>query len=95
DEGLDLVTGTESEKLQVVVCVGTGCYLRGAQDLLHDLIHHIEERGLQTSVDVTASFCFEKCDRGPVVTIGDILLERCTFDKACEVLEQEISITVQ
>ena len=91
DEDLSLGTGPEADKLRVSVCVGTSCLLRGAQDMLHALIGHVEERGLQDAVDIQATFCFEQCDRGPTVSVGEQVLERCTFEQACEVLEQELA----
>jgi NADH-quinone oxidoreductase subunit G len=91
DEDLDLVTGTNKEKLVVSVCVGTSCYVRGSQDLLHALIHHIEERKLQNVVDVKATFCFEHCNKGPTVSVGDTVIEKCTFEKACDVLNQKLN----
>ncbi|MBP7460235.1 MAG: [FeFe] hydrogenase, group A [Candidatus Delongbacteria bacterium] len=91
EDGLPLVTGTDENKLDVAVCVGTNCYLKGSQDILHALIHYIEERQLQDVVDVKATFCFERCSRGPTVSIGDSIMEKCTYEKACEVLNAELA----
>lgn len=82
DEDLSL-TSTGEAKLTVSVCVGTNCIVRGAQDLLHKLVHHVEDQGLADVVDVRASFCFEQCDRGPTVVIGDNIMHKCSFDQAC------------
>jgi NADH-quinone oxidoreductase subunit G len=90
-QSLSLIEGADSKKLRISVCVGTNCMVRGAQPLLHGLMRHVKERGLEEAVDVRASFCFEKCDRGPTVVIGDKLLHRCTFDKASSVLEDMLA----
>ena len=42
-------------------------------------------------MDVSASFCFERCDRGPVVRVGNRVLEGCTFEKAREAIEGELA----
>jgi len=42
-------------------------------------------------VDVNATFCFERCDRGPTVAINDTVVERCTLQKALDVLESELA----
>jgi NADH-quinone oxidoreductase subunit G len=55
------------------------------------MIDLIEERGLQNAVDVKATFCFEQCDRGPTLSINGNVMEKCTFDKACKVLEKELN----
>ncbi len=91
DEDIDLVNGKNENKIQVNVCVGTSCYVRGAQNLLHALIRYIEERNLQNAVDVKATFCFERCNKGPTVSVGDVIIEKCTFEKACDVLNQQLA----
>lgn len=91
DENLALVSGAGAEKLTVRVCVGTSCYVRGSQDLLHALIKHLESRGLTDRVDVQATFCFEQCDRGPSISVGGTVINRCTVAEACSVVERQLA----
>jgi NADH-quinone oxidoreductase subunit G len=72
-------TGTD-QGLEVHVCFGTGCFLKGAQRLLRGILEHITREGLTHVVGVAASFCFEKCDRGPVVRVGSHVIEQCTLE---------------
>ncbi|MGE5683089.1 MAG: [FeFe] hydrogenase, group A [Bacillota bacterium] len=88
DTEITLLSGNGHNKLDISVCVGTSCYLKGSQDLLYKLIDHIEENNLQDRVDVKATFCFEQCDRGPSVSIGEKTFEGCTFKKACEEMHE-------
>lgn len=81
DADLSLMEGDTGEKLEVRVCVGTSCYLRGSQDLLHYLIHDIHKNNLEERVDVKATFCFERCAQGPVARVGDTLVTECTLEK--------------
>ncbi len=82
------VSGPDTDQaLQVNVCFGTGCFLKGSQRLLHEILEHIRVNGLEDRVSVSASFCFEKCDRGPTVRIGDIIIEGCTIEAAAETIE--------
>lgn len=90
DSDIDLVEGSDTDKLTVNVCVGTSCMLRGSQQLLQQLLDYIEERGMQNTVDVSATFCFERCGRGPTVSIGNTVIEKCTLEKACNALVKEI-----
>lgn len=90
DSDLTLLNGTNKEKLAVNVCVGTSCMVKGSQQLLHDLIDVIESKGMQSAVDVKATFCFEACDRGPTVSIGKTVIHKCTLDKAVKALEKEL-----
>lgn len=90
DAEISLLSGSAKKKLDISVCVGTSCYLKGSQDLLHRMINYIEDNNLQEKVNVKATFCLEQCDRGPSVSIGEKTLEACTFNKACEALHKEL-----
>lgn len=87
DDGLLISEGNSDGKLQINVCLGTGCYSRGAQDLLHAIITSIEKRGYSDKIDVRGSFCFESCSRGPVVRVGDEIIEKCTLEIAMKEIE--------
>ncbi|MGE5399196.1 MAG: NADH-dependent [FeFe] hydrogenase, group A6 [Ignavibacteriales bacterium] len=90
DVDIPLLNGSEKNKLEISVCVGTSCYLKGSQDLLHKLIDHIDDNNLQEKVDVKATFCLEQCDRGPSVTINGHTLEKCSLEMACGVISEEL-----
>jgi len=92
DTDLDLLGGAEDDKLQISVCVGTSCMVRGSQNLLQLLVRFVEDQGLQNDVDIRATFCFEMCDRGPTIAVGDEVIEKCTFEKAVEALERQRAI---
>ncbi|MBF0331562.1 MAG: iron hydrogenase small subunit [Candidatus Omnitrophica bacterium] len=85
-----IVDSKADDKLEVRVCVGTSCYLRGSQDLLHHLARHVADKGLQGQVQVKATFCFEKCDKGPTIKIGDKKISHCNMAQATAALDQAI-----
>jgi NADH-quinone oxidoreductase subunit G len=74
--------------VEISVCFGTSCFLRGSQKLMHGILEHIKEHDLGQKFDVRASFCFEQCDRGPTVRIGDEVINKCTLDKIAAMLEK-------
>ncbi len=89
DEGMDLGGSRADESVEVNVCFGTGCFLRGSQRLLGDILEHIRTGELNNQVKVSASFCFEACDKGPVVRVGSTVIEGCTKEKAIAAIERE------
>jgi NADH-quinone oxidoreductase subunit G len=91
DESFPLAGPSSEPKVTVSVCVGTGCYLKGSQSLLHDLIRRVEQDGLAGVVQARATFCFEHCDRGPTVSIGETVLTGCTLDKAMTELNRQLN----
>ena len=82
DERLPLSGPAAKGSLDVNVCVGTSCFLKGSQRLLHEILDYLKASGIGHLVNVSASFCFEKCDRGPTVRIGEQVIEHCTLDQA-------------
>jgi len=94
DEDMTFSSG-DDQGFEVNVCFGTGCFLKGSQKLLRDILEYIRSNGLHSSVKVGASFCFETCDRGPVVKIGDKIIEHCTLDKAREAIEGMAASTLK
>lgn len=89
--GMDLSRGNGKGRVQVKVCVGTSCMVRGSQKVLRDLLEHVGKAHLEDKVDIEATFCFEACDRGPTVTIGGRTINRCSPEQAVLALESAIA----
>ncbi len=89
DEDVAVNTPAGDRSVEVNICFGTGCFIRGSQKLLHGILEHIRTRNMSGQVSVSASFCFEKCDKGPTVRVGDMVIEKCTMKKAVEAIERE------
>ncbi len=90
DEKIRLISGKSEEKLSVNFCVGTSCYLKGAQNLLHRVIDHVEKTDLKEVIQINATFCMENCDEGPSVTIGDTVIKHANFKTVCDSIENEL-----
>ncbi|HRU05340.1 MAG TPA: [FeFe] hydrogenase, group A [Candidatus Brocadiia bacterium] len=88
------LTPAGAEKLPVSVCVGTSCYLRGSQSLLTALARKVAAEGLAGRVQVKATFCFEKCDKGPNVRVGGVSIDQCTLDKAMSAIRKALGAPV-
>jgi len=93
------IRNTQHPKIEVCVCVGTNCYNKGAHKILKKMMKYVSENkledrvgfeGHEDMVDVKATFCFERCERGPVVRINNKIIEHADYAKAKEILDQEI-----
>lgn len=93
------IRNTRHPKIEVCVCVGTNCYNKGAHRILRKMMKHVSANkledivgfeGQEDMVDVKATFCFERCERGPVVRINNKIIEHATYEIAKEVLYEEI-----
>ncbi|NLF80200.1 MAG: ferredoxin, partial [Clostridia bacterium] len=81
-EDIELSAGTATPDLELKICFGTSCFLRGAQKLYGQLMEYVREQGLEERTQFTASFCSEQCKRGPVLTVNGTMLEKCDIEKA-------------
>ncbi|HEX7571170.1 MAG TPA: [FeFe] hydrogenase, group A [Verrucomicrobiae bacterium] len=89
-ETIRLDDGPCAEKLKVNVCTGTNCFVKGSQNILHELLHQVETENLQDKVAINASFCFEKCDHGPTVSVDGHKIQCCTAEAAKTELLQKL-----
>jgi NADH-quinone oxidoreductase subunit G len=85
-EGIHIIKGKGTTVVDITICFGTGCMMRGSQRLLQQLLDYIKENNIQEGIDVKASFCFEACDRGPVVQVNEQLFERTSMEMLLSVL---------
>ncbi len=90
DEGFSVLDPSGAKAMEINVCVGTGCYLRGSQRLLQQLVNHVKDQGLEGTVDVRATFCFEACDKGPNVKVGEVVMHRCSFEMVRAELDKQL-----
>lgn len=63
----------ETKKLEISVCVGTNCYLKGSYDVLQSLIALAKKAGVEDKVEFKGTFCLENCANGPSIKVSDDL----------------------
>jgi NADH-quinone oxidoreductase subunit G len=100
-ENMDIaIKESGQHKVSIKVCVGTNCFVKGSQDILKQLVAYVTENQLQEfvsfeeqqdQIDVQATFCFEKCENAPVVSINNKKIGKATFEMAKEALHAELS----
>lgn len=84
------ISVAQGEKVNVSVCVGTSCHLKGSYDLLQEIMRRIDGEQLQNVIDLKATFCFESCDRGPSVTIEGEVLSPATIDQVMDQIHGQL-----
>lgn len=77
------------EKIKIVICTGTHCFVMGGSDLLL-LEDHIPEE-LKDKVCIEGSSCLTYCEdrtkgKAPFVKINGILMEQATIPKILKYL---------
>ncbi|MFP4457669.1 MAG: NADH-dependent [FeFe] hydrogenase, group A6 [Clostridia bacterium] len=72
----------DNKQLSVTICFGTSCYLKGAESIFRSVKEYVESNSLEDIVNLKATFCYEKCEKGPVVKIGERIIQKCDEKKA-------------
>lgn len=86
--GIALNDYGQDGQVQVEVCVGTCCYLKGSYNILRDLGRRIKEAGIEDKVNLKAAFCLENCGSGANVKVGDTIYSGLTPGKTAFVWEK-------
>ena len=77
-------------KYDISVCLGTACYVKGAQELLDELSAQLgigaEECTPDGKYSLTACRCIGACGLAPVLTINDDVYGRLSVDDVDDVL---------
>lgn len=79
------------EPLEVAVCVGTSCYLRGAYEVLSKFTELSVREDVAGLVNLKATFCLERCDRGVSIKVGDRIITGVNPENAQEVFDREVA----
>ena len=57
--------------LELNVCIGSACHLKGSYSVLQAIQQLIEENELHDKLEIKAQFCMRNCQHGVSVSIGD------------------------
>lgn len=90
DEVIRIQEAKSAQKVDVAVCVGTSCYLKGSYNLLQGLLKLIKEHKLEDKVSVGATFCLERCSQGPNIRINDEVISGVNDENLERIFEEEI-----
>lgn len=58
--------------MEIIVCIGSSCHLRGSRDIVQILERNITLNGLRDQITLKGSFCMGECKGGVCVSVdGD------------------------
>ena len=57
--------------IEVNVCIGSSCHLKGSYNVIQTFQQLLEEEGLHEQVNLKAQFCMKRCQDGVAVAIDD------------------------
>jgi len=57
--------------MNVFVCIGSACHIKGSYAVLNGLIDRVQTAGLEDSITLKASFCMGECTQAVSVRVDD------------------------
>lgn len=57
--------------LDLNVCIGSSCHLKGSYNVIQAFTQLIEEEKLHDKIEMKAQFCMKQCQNGVSVSMGD------------------------
>ncbi|MTI81990.1 MAG: 4Fe-4S dicluster domain-containing protein [Firmicutes bacterium] len=91
---IDINTSEKGDSVQISVCVGTGCYLRGSYDIMNKFAELIKHLDMEEHVDLHGTFCLEKCDQGVSIKVGDEIITGVTAENAEHIFKTNVAMKV-
>lgn len=76
--------------LQVFICVGSSCHLKGSYQVIKIFEELIKSNKLEDTVELKAAFCLGHCTKGVSAKVEDEFLEGLTISNAREIFEEHI-----
>ena len=80
----------ESKK-EIVICLGSSCFSRGNRECLGIIGEFLKEHKLEDKWFFHGSRCFDKCEKGPVLKIGNEIFEGVKPEKIEALLKKSLN----
>ena len=76
--------------VEVSVCIGSSCHLKGSYNVIQAFQQMIEEMGLHDKVDFKATFCMRQCScSGVAVSVnGQVYSASSSMKRLCRSLDK-------
>ncbi len=92
NDSMELAVSDHETPVEINVCVGTSCFLRGSQDILSGMTAKIDQEGWKDRINLKATFCSENCSHGPTVSVGDRKMHKTTLDSVVAEVEEQLGL---
>lgn len=77
--------------MNITVCIGSGCHVRGSRKIIDTIQSLIAKQGLDATVDLEACFCQGHCTEGVVLKIDGELVKNVTPDSIRNILAAKLT----
>ena len=57
--------------MKITVCIGSSCHIKGSRQVVEQLKTLVHDNQLDDQVELTGTFCMNRCQEGVCVTVDD------------------------
>ena len=57
--------------MKITVCIGSSCHIKGSRKVVEGLQQLIADNQLEDKVELSGTFCMNKCQQGVCVCVDD------------------------
>ena len=76
--------------MEIFVCIGSSCHLKGSYDIINEFKRLIEEKGLEEKITLNASFCLGHCIDGVTIKVDEEIITGLNRDNAAQIFEEKV-----
>ncbi|SHK57383.1 (2Fe-2S) ferredoxin domain-containing protein [Paramaledivibacter caminithermalis] len=77
--------------IEINVCIGSACHLKGAYNVINNLKKLIEEKNLEDKIEIKAAFCLGQCTNAVSVRINDEPIVSVNEDEVDKFFERHLA----
>ena len=79
--------------MDVLICIGSSCHLKGSPQIIELMKENLEKNGLTDKVNLGGSFCFGQCASGGVtIKVGEKVICGVTVENFDQIFRENILI---
>jgi NADH:ubiquinone oxidoreductase subunit E len=76
--------------MNIYICVGSSCHIKGSYDIIQLMKEAIAERQLEDKITLSAAFCLGRCTDGVTVKINDDIVCGVSRDSFPEFFQNNV-----
>lgn len=76
--------------MEVKVCVGSSCHLKGSYDIIQKVKELIEKNKIEDKVELKASFCLGNCSNGVSMEIDGELISNANPENIEQIFNEKV-----
>ena len=81
--------------MNIYVCVGSSCHLKGSYQIIDLMKKALEENGLTDQVNLSAAFCLGKCTHGVTIKVDDEIITGVSPETFQEIFQKYVLTPVK